>query len=88
MRLIFFEPVYVSSLNRSRRVKCTFGTSSAIAGRIVSDPMKSVSCRPRMLRRRSVKTWPRSGSAQSWISSMATKSAPIPCGIASTVQTQ
>ena len=33
-------------------------------------------------------TCPRSGSAHSWISSTATKSAPISSGIASTVATQ
>ncbi len=47
-----------------------------------------VSTRPRARSSRSVKTWPRSGSPQSWISSTATKSAPISIGMASTVQTQ
>ena len=55
---------------------------------MVSAPKNWVSCWPRIRSSRSVKTWPRSGSAQSWISSTATKSAPIPSGIASTVQTQ
>ena len=55
---------------------------------MVSDPKNSVSINPRALIRRSVNTWPRSGSAHNWISSTATKSAPISKGIASTVQTQ
>ena len=41
---------------------------------------------PRACSSRSVKTWPRSGSAQSWISSTATNSACRSSGIASTVQ--
>ena len=41
---------------------------------------------PRACSRRSVKTWPRSGSAQSWISSTATNSASRSSGMASTVQ--
>ena len=40
---------------------------------MVAAPSSSVSARPRMFSRRSVKTWPRSRSAASWISSMATK---------------
>ena len=45
-----------------------------------------VSTRPRACSRRSVKMWPRSGSAQSWISSTATNSAARSSGMASTVQ--
>ncbi len=44
------------------------------AARMVAAPISKVSWRPRQCSRRSVKTWPRSRSAASWISSMATKS--------------
>ena len=54
----------------------------------MSAPKKSVSTDPRILSSLSVNTCPRSGSPQSCISSIATNSAPISCGIASTVQTQ
>ena len=87
IRLSFFDPAQDSVENRSRRMNCASGTSAAIAGRMVALPRNSVSCRPRMFSRRSVKTWPRSGSAQSWISSMATKSAST-SGMASVVATQ
>ena len=40
---------------------------------MVSAPRNMVSSRPRARSSRSVKTWPRSGSAQSWISSTARK---------------
>ncbi|MBI1331071.1 MAG: hypothetical protein GC166_14335 [Alphaproteobacteria bacterium] len=56
--------------------------------RIVSAPRNSVSSSPRALRSRSVNTCPRSGSAQSWISSMARKLSFRSTGIASTVQTK
>ncbi len=81
-------PVHDSLENRSRRTKRAFGISSAIRPRMESEPRNSVSCRPRARSSRSVKTCPRSGSAQSWISSTPTKSAPISSGIASTVQIQ
>jgi hypothetical protein len=88
IRLIFFDPEYDSVDIRSRFRKVTCGTRPAMAPRMVSDPRNSVSCSPRARSSRSVKTCPRSASAQSWISSTATKSAPISSGIASVVQTQ
>ncbi len=50
------------------------GTRRCSSGRMVSAPRNIVSTRPRACSSRSVKTWPRSGSAQSWISSTATNS--------------
>ena len=87
IRLSFFDPAHDRVENRSRRMNCASGTSAAMAGRMVEAPRNSVSCSPRMCSSRSVKTWPRSGSAHSWISSMATKSAST-SGIASVVATQ
>ena len=49
--------------------------AAAAAARMVSAPRNIVSTMPRACSRRSVNTWPRSGSAQSWISSTATNSA-------------
>ena len=51
-----------------------FRHQAAQSGRMVSAPRNMVSTMPRACSRRSVKTWPRSGSAQSWISSTATNS--------------
>jgi hypothetical protein len=62
------------------------GSMRAISGLAVSDPRNIVVSMPRAWISRSVKTWPRSGSAASWISSTATKSKLRPRGIASTVQ--
>ena len=53
---------------------------------MVSAPRNMVSTMPRACSSRSVKIWPRSGSAQSWISSTATNSTRRSSGIASTVQ--
>ena len=53
---------------------------------MVSAPRNMVSTRPRAFSRRSVKIWPRSGSAQSWISSTARNSTLRSSGMASTVQ--
>ncbi len=53
---------------------------------MVSAPRNMVSTMPRACSSRSVKMWPRSASAQSWISSTATNSAARSSGIASTVQ--
>ncbi len=64
------------------------GSSFSTIGRMVAAPSTSVSSRPRRLRMRSVKTWPRSRSAASWISSTATKATSRSRGIASTVETQ
>ena len=58
------------------------------SGRMVSAPRNMVSSAPRACSRRSVKTWPRSGSAASWISSTARKSTRRSTGIDSTVQTK
>ena len=49
------------------------GHQQLSSGRIVSAPRNMVSSRPRARSSRSVKTWPRSGSAHSWISSTARK---------------
>ena len=65
-----------------------FGTSRRIIGCIESEPSTIVSTMPRAFSSRSVKMWPRSGSAQSWISSTARKSTARSSGIDSTVQTQ
>ena len=61
------------------------GSSFSTIGRMVAAPSTSVSSRPRRLSMRSVKTWPRSRSAPSWISSMARKATSRSRGIASTV---
>ena len=55
---------------------------------MVSEPRSMVSLVPRAAKRRWVKTWPRSGSAQSWISSTARNSTSRVSGMASTVQTK
>ena len=76
-----------SSCDRRGRVSISAcGTRRCSSGRMVSAPRNMVSTRPRACSRRSVKTWPRSGSAQSWISSTATNSAGRSSGMASTVQ--
>ena len=64
------------------------GSSFSTIGRMVAAPSTSVSSRPRRLSMRSVKTWPRSRSAPSWISSIATNATSRSRGIASTVETQ
>ncbi len=55
---------------------------------MVEAPRNIVSKIPRACSRREVKTWPRSGSAQSWISSTARNSTAWLSGMASTVHTQ
>ncbi len=55
---------------------------------MVAAPSSMVSLRPRRCSRRWVKTWPRSGSAQSWISSTARNSTSRFSGMASAVQTK
>ena len=57
-------------------------------GAMVAEPSSSVSLRPRACRIRLVKTWPRSKSVATWISSMATHSTGTSSGMASTVHTQ
>src|SRR5436189_40558 len=52
-------------------MKAASGTSWRMSGLIVSAPRNIVSSVPRAWRSRSVKTWPRSRSAASWISSTA-----------------
>ena len=64
------------------------GSSLSTIGRMVAAPSTSVSSRPRRLSMRSVKTWPRSRSAPSCTSSMATKATSRSRGMASTVATQ
>ena len=64
------------------------GRSLRTSGRIVSAPTNQVSSRPRACSSRSVKTWPRSRSAASWISSTTRKSTGRSTGMASTVQTK
>ena len=88
MRAIRRRPAWLSRDIRSRLLNSASGTSSRITPRIVAEPRNWVSLAPRMRSSRSVNTWPRSGSVQSWISSTATKSAPLRSGIASTVQTR
>ena len=86
---IFFSPAKVRFERRGRVTTCDardqrldqrpHGRASRSAG----SPRGRAGCR-----RRSVKTWPRSRSAASWISSMATKATSRSRGIASTVQIQ
>ena len=57
-------------------------------GVIVAEPSSSVSEMPRAWRMRLVKTWPRSKSVATWISSIATHSTGTSSGMASTVHTQ
>ena len=87
-RVILRSPAKSSCDRRGRVTTLTPGISCSISGRIVPAPISMVSARPRRLSSRSVKTWPRSRSAASWISSIATKSTARSRGIASTVQTQ
>ncbi len=61
--------------------------SGTMAPRMVSLPSSRVSSVPRAWSSRSVKTCPRSGSAQSWISSIARHATVMSSGIASTVHT-
>ena len=64
------------------------GKSRSTIGRIVAAPSTRVSSRPRRCSMRSVKTWPRSKSAASWISSTARNATSRSRGMASTVATQ
>ena len=43
IRLIFFDPVYRNSENRSRRMNSALGTNCAMTDRMVSDPRNNVS---------------------------------------------
>ena len=75
--------------SRGRLTGCSRrAAASRPCGRMVAAPSTSVSSRPRRLSMRSVKTWPRSRSAPSWISSIATNATSRSRGIASTVETQ
>jgi hypothetical protein len=71
---------------RGRVMISADGTRRFRIGRIVSEPRNMVSSIPRAWSSRSVKMWPRSRSAQSWISSTARNEASRCSGIASTVQ--
>ena len=71
-RVSFFSPAKVSCESRGRLRILAPGSSLSTIGRMVAAPSTSVSSRPRRLSMRSVKTWPRSRSAPSWISSIAT----------------
>ena len=66
----------------------TFETLFLGSGAMVAAPRNMVSNWPRAPSSRWVNTWPRSGSAQSWISSTARNSTSRASGIASTVQTK
>ncbi len=84
----FFSPAKLSCDSRGRLTMLAPGNSRSTIGRIVAAPSTSVSSRPRRCSMRSVKTWPRSKSAASWISSTARKATSRSRGIASTVATQ
>ena len=87
-RVSFCRPAKVSCDSRGRDMILAPGSSRSTIGRIVAAPRISVSSRPRRFRMRSVKTWPRSKSAASWISSIARKAGSRSRGMASTVETQ
>jgi len=87
-RVIFFSPANESVDKRGRTTTLIPGRSFSSSGRMVAEPSTRVSNRPRRLSRRLVKTWPRSKSQASWISSMATKATSRSRGMASTVATQ
>ncbi len=82
----FAGPACESCERRGRTSTSTCGTRRVSSGRMVSAPMNIVSTRPRACSSRSVKMCPRSGSAQSWISSTARNSTLRSSGMASTVQ--
>ena len=84
----FFSPAKDNLDRRGRVTTWMPGIRASISGRMVAEPMSSVSSRPRWFRRRSVNTWPRSRSLASWISSTATKARSRSRGIASTVEIQ
>ncbi len=84
----FFDPEKPSCESRGRVVTCTPGISVSTSFFMVEEPISNVSSRPRWFSMRSVKTWPRSRSAASWISSIATKARSRSRGMASTVQIQ
>ena len=87
IRVIFLEPAYSRTDILGRVVMLMRGSKSCRAAAMVSAPSNMVSCLPRRFRMRSVKKWPRSRSVASWTSSIATKSALVYSGMASTVQT-
>ncbi len=87
-REILRSPAKVSFDRRGLSTIGTPGSKARMTGAITPEPISSVSSVPRRLRMRSVKTWPRSKSAASWISSTATKDTGRSRGIASTVETQ
>ena len=72
-RAILRSPAKASCDRRGRELTRTPGSRRSSASCMVAAPISRVSSVPRRLRMRSVKTWPRSKLAASWISSMATK---------------
>ena len=72
-RVSLLSPAKVSCESRGRLTMLAPGSSFSTIGRMVAAPSTSVSSRPRRLSMRSVKTWPRSRSAPSCTSSIATK---------------
>ena len=72
----------------TQRLLSARGRRRRTRGAMVAEPSSMVSAVPRACSRRWVKTWPRSGSAQSWISSTARNSTWRFKGIASTVHTK
>ena len=87
-RETFFSPEKVNCESRGLVTTWTPGTSASMSGRMVFEPIRSVSLSPRWFSRRSVKTWPRSRSLASWTSSTATNDRSRSRGIASMVDTQ
>ena len=87
-REILRSPANDSVDSRGRSRIGAPGSNSRMIGAIVAEPISSVSSAPRRLRIRSVKTWPRSKSVASWISSTATNDTDRSRGMASTVDTQ
>jgi hypothetical protein len=73
MRLSFLAPTWLSVEKRGRVMISASGTRAFTIGSSVAEPSSMVSSRPRAWSRRSVKMWPRSGSAESCASSSATK---------------
>ena len=84
-RVTFFCPAQDKRDIRWRTSTSIPGIKFSSTRRMVSAPKSKVSDKPRALRMRSVKTWPRSGSAASCTSSMAKNSTRRSIGIASTV---
>ena len=87
-RLSLRLPAWLSREKRGRLMNSASGTRRRMRLRMVAAPRNIVSWVPRARSSRSVKTWPRSGSAASCISSTATNAALWSSGINSTVHTK